>query len=352
MARGALEQYGMADAGFDLILVRRQEGKLVFKVSSSGEEYLLKMYPPPRSKRRAVSRSEAALRSQLLWQAALRREAGIPAPEPVPISGGSLTGRASAKDMPEPRLCVLTRWVPGEQKAPENLTPEDVRLIGSYTARLHNHAEGYSAPKRFMRPRWDWKRTFGGSRPLWAMGREVYSRSEIATFRDAAELVRRDLQELGEGGDVFGLIHRDIQAKNLVFDGGEVAAIDFESCVWGHYLFDLALISMILQRQQSGRHAELHSALLEGYRKERPLPEGHEAYLESFVVMRLVEKLSVLLHMKDLRDHPYFPDAAERVGEFVEGKRKREPGKFLLLRARRILGDLKARIPFLRRFAP
>ncbi|CAN5569911.1 hypothetical protein BH20ACT10_BH20ACT10_24240 [soil metagenome] len=48
MARGALEQYGMADADLDLIRVRRQEGKLVFKVAPpEGGEYLLKMYSPP-----------------------------------------------------------------------------------------------------------------------------------------------------------------------------------------------------------------------------------------------------------------------------------------------------------------
>lgn len=352
MARGALEQYGMADADLDLIRVRRQEGKLVFKVAPpEGGEYLLKMYSPPRSKRLAVSRSEAALRSQLLWQTALTHEAGLPAPEPVPTSGDSLTARASVEDASEERLCVMTRWVPGELKEPKGLTLEDVRRIGSYAAGLHNHAEAFSPPKDFVRPRWDWKRTFGPSAQLWRRGRAVYSRGEMATFKDAAELVRRDLRELGEGNDVFGLIHRDIQAKNLVFDGDGVAAIDFESCGWGHYLFDLALITLRLQRRQPKRHAELHSELLEGYREERHLPESHEAYFETFVVMRLVERLGVILHMKDIRDRPYFADAAKRVGEFVEDRREREPGMFLRLRARRILRDLKGMLPF-RRPAP
>ena len=71
----------------------------------------------------------------------------------------------------------------------------------------------------------------------------------------------------------------------------------------------------------------------------------------TFVVMRLVERLGVILHMKDIRDRPYFADAAKRVGEFVEDRRERKPGMFLRLRARRILRDLKGMLPF-RRPAP
>lgn len=164
LARSALEQYGMQDAGVTLIRARGG-GTLVFRATSSGtgEDFLLKMYLPPRSERRAVSRSEDALRSQLLWQSALRNEAELPVQEPIPTSEGGLTSTARAEGMVEPRIAVLMSWVPGEQKAPEELSREELRMMGAHTARLHRHAESYSHPEGFVRPRWGWRSTFGGS---------------------------------------------------------------------------------------------------------------------------------------------------------------------------------------------
>ncbi len=349
LARNALGQYGMADARLGLIGFHHKERKLVFKVTASGEEeYLLKMYPPPRSKGKAERYSEAALRSQLLWQSALRREAGLSVPEPVATSEGSLTSRASAKGA-KSRVCALARWVPGEQKAPAKLTPEDLRLIGSHTARLHRHAEGYSAPEGFLRPLWDWNRTFGRSAQIWERGREFYSASEMAIFSDAAEFARRDLRALGTGRDVFGLVHHDIQAKNLVFDGERVSAIDFESCGWGYYLFDVALISLRLERQ-GDRHAGLHDALLEGYRQARPLSERHQGYLETFAVMRIVGRLNGILRLEDPASYRqgqlHLPGSVKRLEEFVGSKREEEKGpkKFIPSRARHILGRLKSEL--------
>lgn len=335
----------MGDARVGLIRARGG-GTLVFRASSSetGEDFLLKMYSPPRSERRADSRSETALRSQLLWQSALRHEAGLPVQEPVPTSEGELTGLAHAEGVTEPRIAVLMSWVPGEQKAPEELTRKELRMMGAHTARLHRHAESYSQPEGFVRPRWGWRSTFGGSRPLWKRGREFYSADEMAVFRAASEYVRRDLRSLGRGGEVFGLIHRDIQAKNLVFDGEQVHAIDFESCGWGHYLFDLALISLRLE-WRGEEHAGLHDALLEGYRQVRPLSRNHEQYLETFAVMRIVERLNVLLRMEDPASHhqgrTYLPEAAKRLERFVQSKRSRGVRKLFPSRVRSGLGRLK-----------
>ena len=345
LARSALQQYGMQDANVALIRARGG-GTLVFRATSAGtgEDFLLKMYLPPRSQRKVVSRSEDALRSQLLWQSALRREAELPVQEPVPTSEGELTSIARVEGVEEDRIAVLMSWVPGEQKAPEELRRKELRMMGAHAARLHRHAESYAHPEGFLRPRWGWRSTFGGSRPLWRRGREFYSSEEMAVFRAASEYVRRDLRSLGKGSEVFGLIHRDIQAKNLIFDGGRVHAIDFESCGWGHYLFDLALISLRLE-WRGEEHAGLHEALLEGYRQVRPLSRDHEQYLETFAVMRIVERLNVLLRLEDPASHhqgrTYLPEAARRLERFVQSKRNRGARRLFPVRARDGLGRLK-----------
>lgn len=357
LAVNALRAYGLEDIELELIKVRRKngkllaerrDGKLVFRVSAPGQpEMTLKLYSDPTSSREKRIRSEEALRSQLLWQEALIGEAGISVQEPIRTSEGEFTARISTGSVQRDRISVLTSWISGEVKLPEELTLDGVRAMGAYTARLHRHAEQYSEPEGMVRPRWDWHRTFGRSAMLWKRGGRYFSEGEMQTFRAAARFAHRDMKALGEGREVFGLIHRDIQAKNLVFGEEGISAIDFESCGWGYYLFDLALISFRLEAL-GGRHEALHEALIEGYREVREISDRHLSYLETFVVMRMVERVSVLLH----RESPttkgqgvfYLPAAARRMERFVETKRNRGATRFVPSGMRRSLLGTSGRL--------
>jgi Ser/Thr protein kinase RdoA (MazF antagonist) len=183
---------------------------------------------------------------------------------------------------------TLMRWVPGRHKT-DDLAPEDLSLVGSFLARLHNHAERYAAPEGSVFPRWDWEWPFGESAPLWGEGEAFYSANEMAMFEAAARRVREDLRQLGKGSDTFGLIHGDPDLGNVVFDEDRVGIIDFDSCGWGYYLSDLSRISKSLVNLHGERpHAPLLEALLEGYDRERRLPRGYRRYLQTFAAMQEV----------------------------------------------------------------
>lgn len=309
----AVERYGLPDARVCLL---RQGFKQVFRVTSpTGGEFTLRMYSSPpaadgprtrddRSRTDVDLRRPQTIRAQLEWLSSLRRDTGLLVPEPVSTADGSPVGYVSFRDLPlgrrvlrrvsrrykdvyrpdhPGRHSVLLRWVPGERK--EDLAPADLLSVGSFVARLHDHAEGYPVAEASSLPRWDWRWPFGESAPVWREGEAFYSPGEMAVFEAASQRVAEDLRTLGEGRDVFGTIHRDLQPDNLVFHGARVGALDFDLCGLGHYLLDLSTLAVSLRVHYADRHEALQDALLEGYAKDRPLPPDYRRYLRTFSAM-------------------------------------------------------------------
>jgi Ser/Thr protein kinase RdoA (MazF antagonist) len=241
----------------------------------------------PRLRTTAKLRSPETLREQLTWLSALAREKDLLVPEPVPTLDSSLVGHVSVEGVPERRHCVLLRWVPGRHKR-ESLTPADLSLVGPFIARLRTHAERHHVPDPSALPRWDWHWPFGESAPLWSKGVAFYSAAQIAVLNEAAQRAWRDLEELGYGNDVFGLVHRDLNLNNLVFGDGAVGAIDFDLCGLGHYLLDVATVLAGLRPLHVARTEQLRETLLKGYEREHRLPSGYREYLETFAMMRRV----------------------------------------------------------------
>ncbi len=301
LAEAALGRYGLREARLHLL---RYEFTQVFRVElPTGEELALRMYGTPRAARgesrpddprlrtTVKLRSPETLREQLTWLSALARETDLLVPEPVPALDGSLVGHVSVEGVPERRHCTLVRWVPGRHKR-ESLTPVDLSLVGSYLAGLHDHAERYRIPAPSVLPRWDWHWPFGESAPMWSEGETFYSAEQMVVFEETAQRVRRDLEELGYGNEVFGLVHRDLNLNNLLFGDDTVGAIDFDLCGLGHYLLDLATILAALRSLHTHRIEWLREALLEGYERERSLPRGYRKYFGTFTVMRRVAALN------------------------------------------------------------
>jgi Ser/Thr protein kinase RdoA (MazF antagonist) len=331
LAEAALERYGLGDAALEPLRLGEGFTQVLRVAAGRGERFALKLYGPPppegvgrgpagaveAGERRtsALLRSPEVLASQLTWLSELGRETGLLVSEPVPLPDGSLLGSVSTRDL-VPRgsrlrwasrrrdaeeleedlrgapgmsrnFCLL-RWVPGRHKLGENLAARDASLVGSYHARLHRHAEACGVPEGSAFPRWDWGWPFGPSAPLWDKGPSFYSEGEMEVFGTAARLVRGDLDRLGYGPGVFGIVHRDLKLENLLFEGGRVSAIDFDMGGLGHYMLDARVFRASLEHHHPDRLGPLWEAFLGGYEQERPLPDDHERYLTTFAVMQRV----------------------------------------------------------------
>ncbi len=335
----ALGRYGLRDArlrllshGFkEVFLVEsRSRGRFVLKTYGTPPEVGEEGRSDPRYRTGPGLRSPETIEAQLHWLSALGRETDLAVPEPVPLPDGSLFGRVSFADLPPlrsllrrvsarhrelyppnhpPRHFALLRWVPGEHK--EDPTADDLSRVGRLAAGLHDHAEGYRPPDASALPRWDWSWPFGASAPLWEEGLAFYSTGEMAVFEETSRRVCENLEGLGYGSGVFGLIHRDLTLTNLLFGGPDAAprqasgVTDFDQCGLGHYLFDLVVVLRTLRARwrRGGYSHELsdervREALLAGYESTRGIPPDHERLFGTVDVMQRVAAVNRTLELR------------------------------------------------------
>jgi Ser/Thr protein kinase RdoA (MazF antagonist) len=246
--------------------------------------------------------------SELAWLAALRRDTALEVPAPVATRTGSLLTVADAPGVAHPHICVLFRWMPGHLLR-HGLTPRRMERVGVLMAQLQDHATHCQRPPGFTRGRVDWPVAMGRTLPdpygpevvayIEALVAGTLAAAEVAPVREALARVRAAVQALGQGPDAFGLIHADLHYGNLLFSGNKVRALDYDDCGFGFRLFDFGvMLSAVLDWPD---YPALRAALLAGYRRVRPLSAEHEAHLDAFVALRLVQDALWIL---EWRRHP------------------------------------------------
>lgn len=253
-----------------------------FRVDTpAGERYVLRIHTTY-STALYPAHSLEVVRSELAWLAALQRDTDLVVPDPVPTRDGALLTVVEVEGVPEPRICVLFRWVEGRFLS-KGLAPTHLERVGEFMARLHNHSEQFALPDGFKRGEVDTLHDSSVAHILDTFA-EVRPLRDMQVVAEALGRVRETLAELSKGPDVYGLIHADLHYENFLFHNGQVRAIDFDDCGWGHRLFDLGVT--LSQVEHKKGYSAMRAALLRGYRSIRPLSPQHEAFLDTFIALR------------------------------------------------------------------
>ena len=244
---------------------------LVYRVHADCGDFALRI-------RRPGYRSEAELRSELLWLDAMDR-AGLSVPRPRPTQDGRLLARVGE------RFVDMIGWLKGE---PMGQGPLDLanarrafRRLGKEMARLHLACDAWSLPAGFVRCKWDVDGLLGEA-PVW--GRFWQNPTLDPETCDLLERfrVRARADLAAEVGSLdFGLIHADLMRENVLFDGPIVRLLDFDDGGFGFRLFDVA--TALLRNMGDPNYVELKVALTQGYQAERPLDIRH---LDLFIALR------------------------------------------------------------------
>jgi hypothetical protein len=160
LAQAALADYGLGGAPFKFFYAA---GNVIYKVHDPGAratgsddglfepgQYLLRIYQPG-------WQTPEAIELELAWLDAMRRQVGLPVPEPVPRLDGRLVTRISIPGIPETRSCALLRWVKG-RLLPNLGRPEHYRAQGRLMACMHNFTQGWQGqlPSTNTKRRYDW----------------------------------------------------------------------------------------------------------------------------------------------------------------------------------------------------
>jgi Ser/Thr protein kinase RdoA (MazF antagonist) len=305
LARHALGAWGLRTARLRLLaddtnavyLVAAEEGRFVLRVGRRG----------------VIGHPEEQIRSEVCWLAALARESGARAPEPVATPEGDLLTRVKHPGVPEARICVLFRWLPGTllDRRP---TTTNLEAYGALAAALHEHAAGFTPTSGATPLRWD--RLFPFDEPV-VLFDELPAASR-GIYRDAAGLVDEQLRTMPGPAR---LIHGDLHVWNVLVHQGAAAAIDFEDHMWGWPAQDLGVALYYLYGRPG--FPGMEAAIRRGYERVAAWPDRRSVL--AFVAGRtLVLANDVLLlaaygEEEDLDVVAFFDRAERRLRAILTG---------------------------------
>jgi Ser/Thr protein kinase RdoA (MazF antagonist) len=282
LARAAIALWDIEPGDIDPIKVRENA---VFRVTGPQGRAVLRVH-------RHGYHSDAALLSEFAWMRALE-SAGIAVPQVIPSRSGRDFERVEIAELPGPRQVDVLRWIDGRQlgsveaslEGTSSFDADQYRTIGAIMARMHNQAAAWTIPLGFVRHRWDLEGLVG-DHPLWGRfweldALEEHQRRLLIAARAA---VAHELEEFGTAADRYGLIHADLVPENVLVDDSNVRIIDFDDAGFGWHLFDIATSLYFVTGDANFRAAR--SALVEGYRSERALPEEMLDRLDTFLTAR------------------------------------------------------------------
>jgi Ser/Thr protein kinase RdoA (MazF antagonist) len=289
LGREALRGYGLESARMGLL---NHGENATFRVERGGERWVLRIH-------REGYQTEATIRSELAWLAALARDEAeaLTVPAPVVDGDGQTLRRVQEGDGGLARFCVLFRWVDGRFSV-KRRGQGRWRGVGRALGALHRHATHWERPQGFERQRWDVEGLMGLERPLWgapegplaAMGAQRAALADLVTR--GREVARARLLALPTDGHI-GLIHADLHAGNVLFEGSRANVIDFDDCGWGYWVHDL-VIAVGAQRWRPGFERVLE-AVLAGYAEEHPVSTLELRLLEPLLAARFICGLSWIL---------------------------------------------------------
>lgn len=288
IAVGALEGAGVA---FDSLSLIFHGENTTFRARHADGDHLVRVHRPGYQTRRTIS-------AELELLGALRASTDIIVPKPV--TGVQTLGAPGV----EPRNVVVFEWIDG--RFSNSFSPRSMRRLGTLAARLHRFAETFEPSDRFERQFMTIEglsgENMGGNLDMWPAESRPLAETVIDRCADVFDGLGREI-------DVWGVIHADLHHGNrLVCRGGELAAIDFDDCGFGHYLFDLSVMLGYPRRLNPEAYPQLLEEFLAGYRLVRPISDEHIARLPAFFAMRTIS--ITLWVLGRAADNPYFAKRA------------------------------------------
>lgn len=265
--------------------------------------------------------SSQAVRSEIAFLMLLER-AGFLCPRPLRTVDNRLMVTEGG--------CAVTMlaWIFGKRAAEmtEDLNgpfEDRQRLffdIGNVIAHFHNTVDAMELPLGFERPSWDAEALLGNN-PHWGRFWENpnLTTDERSILIEARNKARGDLEHYISIGDDFGLIHGDIQLENVIVYQRRMGLIDMSDFGPGFRLYDLC--SVLVDRIDSPYLEQETSALIEGYRSRRELPDHALDYIPMMIMLRTMALAGWVMdrfHSEEPEMRDYAARAAKTAKDWLE----------------------------------
>ena len=273
-AKSAVMSYGFNDISFQISGIGFDFANMLFFLHTQDARFTLRIY--------RAETPIAKIRSEIHWLDALWNKAQIKTLSPVLGRDGEMIQSITPNDLPT-RYATVYDWIPGETLHAHfetEKTPELIRNLGSMTGRMHQVSETLELPQWFTRPRYDidWinekiKAALGSATDA--------SAEELAKLSSLSSRFSQFVTEQGEGQDVFGLIHSDLEPHNIIISDGQPCPIDVVEFGFGYYISDILTLSRHFSEDEQ-------PIFFEGYQEVRPLPTDYRQQLALFEELRVL----------------------------------------------------------------
>lgn len=272
-AKAAVRSYEFNDVSFRISGAGFDVANMLFFVEAENARFTLRLH------RAGTSIHE--IRSKIHWLQALWNKGQVKTLSPVSGRDGQMIQCLSLNDLP-PRYATVYDWIPGETlntlPASER-TPELIRRLGIMVGRMHQVSETLELPHWFTRPRYDmdWITSkIEGALESDSMDTSPEERTKLS---ELSSRLSRFAAEQGEGRDVFGLIHSDLEPHNIIISEGQPCPIDVREFGFGYYLSDMLTLSRHLSEDE-------RAIFFESYQEIRSLPTNYPQQLALFEALR------------------------------------------------------------------
>ena len=260
--------FRISGAGFDI-------ANMLFFLDAGNTRFTLRLY--------RAGTSVHEIRSEVYWLQALWNTGRVRTLSPVLGRDGEMIQCVSPNDLPS-RYATVYNWIPGETLntlPTAEKTPELIRSLGTMVGRTHRVSETLELPNWFTRPRYDMD--WVTSKVEAALGNDDMDESSenFAKLSSLPSCFSQFVTEQGEGRNVFGLIHSDLEPHNIIVSDGQPCPIDVVQFGFGYYLSDILTVSRHFSEDEQ-------TIFFEGYREIRSLPTGYRQHLALFEELHML----------------------------------------------------------------
>ncbi|MFN7252900.1 MAG: phosphotransferase enzyme family protein [Anaerobacillus sp.] len=257
-----------------------ESDNVAFRIDTLDEKtYVLKSHK--------ASVSKNMIESEFMWLEALATERTIKVQRPVKNTMGEWTTKVSDGTTGEQAYWTLQDWLEGET-LDRQPTEDELKKLAQLMIKLHKHAANWKAPQGFERLSYNSDHLVDSLQqlePLITAG--VLTRQDFQVIDDTVKKIVALLTNMEKQPEIWGVIHADLHESNYIFHEGEPYPIDFSSCGFGFYLFDIAetLLHLVPDNRKK---------FVRYYGQDHWLPDNHPKLLEAFFIWAIIGNFAFL----------------------------------------------------------
>jgi Ser/Thr protein kinase RdoA (MazF antagonist) len=215
-------------------------------------------------------------------------------------------------------LCTAFVHAPGQGVRRQQVNDSLVINYGHLIGRMHALAKTYRVSNlAWRRYAWDGPENNTAERQMPA--KEVLA---LQKYR----LLLAHLQSLPRDVNGYGMIHQDAHLGNIfVDDDNQLTLFDFDDCVYGHFIYDIAMVlfyASLGEPDPAAYTSWFMPLFLSAYREENSLDPAWLAELPHFMKLREIDLFAAIHFSFNDGDHPADP-WCER---YMKGRRERIVG--------------------------